>query len=401
MMAQFISKVDSKLQDHDNALKSQENELKSQGIAIRNIERTMGQLANMMTERAQDALEQMPNYVEFLKDIISRKRKLVDFETVMLTKECTAILQNKLPQKLKDPGSFTIPCTIGLGEVKPATVSLQLADRSIKGPRGIIEDVLVKVDKFIFPADFVVLDMEEDKETPLILGRPFLATGRTLIDVQQGKLILRVQDEEITFNVFEAVRHPEIAGTCFNIEVIDELVANAVEQSIPKDPIEACIVHSGTTNSESSVLSSSEHELEASPTIISKGVSGKADLSDNRNPQKPSIIEAPSLELKPLPSHLKYAYLNDSSLPVIISSSLTGLEEEKLLRVLRAHKQALGWTIADIKVLFFSSGFLVVSLANCFPLFWLEDGSFLPVLSGERWKMIDEIYLIGTLPPPP
>ena len=137
-----------------------------------------------------DALEQMPSYVKFMKDILSQKRRLADFETVNLTEECSAILQRKLPQKLKDPGSFTIPCTIGnaiferalcdlgaiinlmplsifkrlgLGEAHPTTVTLQLADRSLKHPRGVIEDVLVKVDKFIFPADFIVLDMEEDK----------------------------------------------------------------------------------------------------------------------------------------------------------------------------------------------------------------------------------------------
>ena len=166
-----------------------------------------------------DMLEQMPKYAKFLKEVLSNKRKLEDNEKVMLTEECSAILQRKLLPKLKDPGSFTILFTIGdfkfdrvlcdlgasinlmplsifrklgLGEVKPTTVSLQLADRSIKHPRGIIEDVLVKVDKFIFPADFIVLDMEEDKDVPLILGRPFLATGRTLIDVHQGKLILIV-----------------------------------------------------------------------------------------------------------------------------------------------------------------------------------------------------------------
>ncbi|KAL5549738.1 hypothetical protein UlMin_004969 [Ulmus minor] len=182
-----------------------------------------------------DMLEQMPKYANFLKEVLSNKRRLEGNEKVMLTEECSAILQRKLPQKLKDPGSFTIPCTIGdfefdkvlcdlgasinlmplsifrklgLGEVKPTTVTLQLADRSIKHPRGIIEDVLVKVDKFIFPADFIVLDMEEDREVPLILGRPFLATGRTLIDVHQGKLILRVQDEQVTFNVFEAMKFP-------------------------------------------------------------------------------------------------------------------------------------------------------------------------------------------------
>ena len=131
-------------------------------------------------------------------------------ETVALTEECSAILQQKLPPKLKDPGSFTIPCTIGnlsfdkcfcdlgasinlmplsvfmqlgLPDPKPTNMSLHLADLSITYPRGIVEDVLVKVDKFIFPADFVILDFEEDKKIPIILGRPFLATGKTLIDV--------------------------------------------------------------------------------------------------------------------------------------------------------------------------------------------------------------------------
>ena len=166
-----------------------------------------------------DALEQIPSYVKFMKDILSRKRRLSDFETVNLTKECSVILQRKLPRKLKDPSSFTIPCKIGnsiferalcdlgasinlmplsifrrleLGEARPITVTLQLADRSLKHPRGVIEDVLVKVDEFIFPTNFIVLDMEEDNEIPIILGRPFLVTDRTMIDVQKKELKLRV-----------------------------------------------------------------------------------------------------------------------------------------------------------------------------------------------------------------
>lgn len=182
-----------------------------------------------------EALEQMPTDAKFMKELLTKKRKFREDETVALTEECSAILQRKLPPKLKDPGSFTIPCTIGNmtigkalcdlgasinlmplsilkklgeGEVKPTRMSLQLTDRSIKYPYGILEDVLVKIDKFIFPADFVILDMEEDVEIPLILGGPFLATGRALIDVQQGQLRLRVQDEEVIFNVFEAMHHP-------------------------------------------------------------------------------------------------------------------------------------------------------------------------------------------------
>ena len=84
---------------------------------------------------------------------------------------------------------------MGLGEPKQTTISLQLADRLIKYPLGVIEDVLVKVDKFYFPADFIVLDMEEDSNIPFMFGRPFLAKGRTLIDVKKGELILWVQDE--------------------------------------------------------------------------------------------------------------------------------------------------------------------------------------------------------------
>ena len=129
-----------------------------------------------------------------------------------------------MPTKLKDQGSFTILCSIGnsifekalcdlgasinlmslsifkklgLGEANPTTITLQLADRSLTHPQGIIEDMLVKVDKFIFQGDFIVLDMEEDKEVPIISGRPFLATSRALIDVQMGELRLRGQDDEV------------------------------------------------------------------------------------------------------------------------------------------------------------------------------------------------------------
>ncbi|KAL0455044.1 UNVERIFIED_CONTAM: hypothetical protein Slati_0843600 [Sesamum latifolium] len=181
-----------------------------------------------------DALSHMPSYAKFLKEVISNKRKWEGGEMVKLNKECSAILQNKLPPKLKDPGSFSIPCTIGntifdkalcdlsasvnlmpysifeklgMHELTPTIITLQLADRNIKYPRGILEDVLVKVGKFIIPVDFIVLDMEEDVNMPLILGRPFLATSRALIDVQKGQLTLRVNDEHVVFNVFKPMKY--------------------------------------------------------------------------------------------------------------------------------------------------------------------------------------------------
>ncbi|XP_038896584.1 uncharacterized protein LOC120084839 [Benincasa hispida] len=155
-------------------------------------------------------LEQMSSYVKFLKDIFANKRKIGENEIVALTYECSALFQNNIPTKMKDPGSFTFPCSIGgkkvrnaLGDLgasinlmplsifkklnidnaRPTTITLQLVDRSITHPEGKIEDVLVQVDKFIFPADFIILDYEADREVPITLGRPFLTTGRALIDV--------------------------------------------------------------------------------------------------------------------------------------------------------------------------------------------------------------------------
>ncbi|KAL0373948.1 UNVERIFIED_CONTAM: hypothetical protein Sradi_3310500 [Sesamum radiatum] len=96
---------------------------------------------------------------------------------------------------------------LGMHELTPTIITLQLADRSIKYPRRIVEDVLVKVEKFIIPVDFIVLDMEEDVNMPLILGRPFLATSRALIDVHKGQLTLRVNDEHVVFNVFKPMKY--------------------------------------------------------------------------------------------------------------------------------------------------------------------------------------------------
>ena len=127
---------------------------------------------------------------------------------------------------------------LGLGEARPTTITLQLAGRSLKHPQGVIEDVLVKVDKFIFPVDFIVLDMEEDKEIPIILGRPFLATGRATIDVHKGELKLRVQDGEVKFSVFNSVRHPTESDACFMIEAVEVIVPS---HSGLTDPLEVAL----------------------------------------------------------------------------------------------------------------------------------------------------------------
>jgi len=323
-----------------------------------------------------DMLEQIPKYAKFLKEVLSNKRKLEANEKVMLTEEYSAILQRKILPKLKDPGSFTILCTIGdfnkvlcdlgasinlmplsifrklgLWEVRPTMVSLQHVDRSINHARGIIEDVLVKVDKFIFPTDFIVLDMEEDGEIPLILGRPFLAVGRTLIDIHQGKLILRVQDEHVTFNVFEAMKFPSDVDACFEISVVDRVVAEKFHESFPSSSLENCILNGKTLgNLDDEGIIECVDNLDALPIyecpkslhFKELGVFNVNNISSKKEP--------PKLELKQLPSHLRYDFLEESSFyPVIINSSLNDLQEEKLLRVLREHRKAIRWTIDDIK----------------------------------------------------
>ncbi|XP_057790791.1 uncharacterized protein LOC131007876 [Salvia miltiorrhiza] len=115
-----------------------------------------------------------------------------------------------------------------------------MADRSITYPKGVVEDVLVQVEQFIFPADFVVSDMPEDKNTPLILGRPFLATGRALIDVQDGDLTFKVNDEKLTLSIYDAMRKPaELQPDECNMM---ESVINS--PAVVDDPLEECITRS-------------------------------------------------------------------------------------------------------------------------------------------------------------
>ena len=134
-----------------------------------------------------------------------------------------------------------------LGETSPTTVTLQLADRSLTHPRGIIEDVLVKVDKFIFPTDFIILDIQEDKEVSIILGRPLLATGRAMINVQKGELRLRVQEEEVTFNVFNAIKHPHDTDSCFRVDMLEAIVSSHLVHS---EPLETSLTHDDPSSCE-------------------------------------------------------------------------------------------------------------------------------------------------------
>ncbi|XP_070050674.1 uncharacterized protein [Nicotiana tomentosiformis] len=172
----------------------------------------------------------MPSYAKFFKEILTKKRKIEETSVVKLIEHCSAILQNKLPQKCGDLGSFTIPCSLGsitfdkflcdsgasinlmplsiyrkleeeIGVIRSAPICLQLVDQTTLIPKRILEDVLVRVDKFVFPVNFIVVKMEENKEAPLILGRPFLATCRAILDIHERKLMLSVGEETVTFKM--------------------------------------------------------------------------------------------------------------------------------------------------------------------------------------------------------
>ncbi|XP_061356221.1 uncharacterized protein LOC133300666 [Gastrolobium bilobum] len=294
----------------------------------------------------------MLNYAKFMKDLLSKKRKLKECETMALTEECSAIIQKKLPPKMKDPGSFSILIEIGnievgkalcdlgasinlmplsmcralgIKELKPTTVFLQLADKSIRRPDGVIEDVLVKIDKFIFPADFVVLNMEEDTEIPLLLGRPFLATARAMIDVEQGKLMLRVNEETVTIDVFESMKHPTDGEDYFMIDIIQEAIDDAMKEEIFSLELEQI---------------NEELEINDKELVVEELKRKKDDIP----------LGAPKVELKELSPNLKYAFLgNNDTYLVIINVELTTVEEDKLLKVLKKHKAAIGWSFSDLK----------------------------------------------------
>ncbi|XP_070002422.1 uncharacterized protein [Nicotiana sylvestris] len=180
-----------------------------------------------------EALEKMSGYAKFLKDLVTKNRSM-DCETIKITHQVSAIMHLIAPQ-LDDPGAFTIPCTIGsadfakalcdlgasinlmpysvlktlgIGQPRATSMRLQMADRTIKRSLGIIDDVLVQVDKFILLADFVILDSEVDYEVPIILGRPFLETGKALVDLEAGELTFGVGDEKVVFHVCKSMRQP-------------------------------------------------------------------------------------------------------------------------------------------------------------------------------------------------
>ncbi|GJT45219.1 DNA-directed DNA polymerase [Tanacetum coccineum] len=320
-----------------------------------------------------DVIKQVPRYAKFLKELCTSKRKLKGNEKVLLGENVSAMIQKKLPIKCKDPGMFTIPCKMGnveikramldlgasinvmprsiyeamnVGKLKETGVIIQLADRSYAYPDGILEDILVQVKDLVFPADFM-----------------------TNICVHEGTLTMEFDGQVIKFNIYDSMKYPGNEYSVFSIDVIDSLVQKVYELN-DEDSLKVALTNtiSESANKEFEPnlnLHEAISELN-SLAPVNKRVS-YIGLPLNNAKLLPSIVQAPKLELKKLPDHLKYLFLGEGdTLPVISSNKLTSLEDERLIRVLRDYKEAIGWTVADI------SG---ISPSMCMHKIHLEEGA--------------------------
>ncbi|GJS61045.1 reverse transcriptase domain-containing protein [Tanacetum coccineum] len=373
-----------------------------------------------------DALILMPKFASTLKALIENKEKLSEMARTPLNEHCSAVILNKLPKNLGDPGKFLIPCDfprmdeclaladlgtsinlmllsvckmLSLSELTPTCMTLELADRSISQPIGIAEDVDVKVGKFQFLADFVVVDFDADPRVPLIIGRSFLKTGRALIDVYEGEFTLHVGKEAVTFNLDQTSRYSSNYDdmTANRIDVI-EMACEEYSQEIlgfsdvivsgnPTPYYDLIISTSSPTRTPFGDSDFLLEEVDAflaleddptSPEVDNSYYDPEGDilllesflnddpslppptqgnyLPEIRNElkvceaktDKSSTDEPPEVELKDLPPHLEYAFLEgDNKLPVIIAKNLSVEEKAALIKVLKSHKRA----IALIKVL--------------------------------------------------
>jgi hypothetical protein len=326
-----------------------------------------------------DAIQQVPAYAKFLKDLCTHKRKSRNHipKKVLLIEQVSYLIQHNTPPKFKDPGAPTISCIIGqkeidkalldlgvgvnllpysmyqqlgLGELKPTKVIMQLADQSIKKPRGIIVDVIIKVDKFFFLVDFIVLDTEPvphpERLIPIILGRPFLATANACINCRTGIMEISFGNIKVRLNIFNAFQHAPDQNECFFVDHIEEYEEDSLPSLLADDSLEACLAHFGFEDFYMDQYIEEVHDLletAASANFHPWRLPKEPLPLTSSTPLVPSLVSQPKLELKPLPDKLKYAFLGaNDTLPVIIASDLQEDQENNLLEVLKKHKEAIG-----------------------------------------------------------
>ncbi|CAM8887249.1 unnamed protein product [Rhodiola kirilowii] len=299
-----------------------------------------------------EVITQIPTYAKFMKEILTRKRKIDKIETMALSDECSAALHQPMPPKLKDSGSFSIPCDIGgitisralcdlsasvsimpyslyaklnLGDLCPTNITIHLTDRSCRLLRGILKDVPVKVKNIYIPANFIVLEISEDIDIPIILGRPFLYTAKVVIDMDRGSIALRVGSERVVFYLPDMCKSPSLLADCDVLDFAD------IDDPITLTSVESYRVVPGCP---------------IPMDICAVSTKGAAETEQSTDSGK----EPCKVELKPLPVTLRYEFLGpNSTYPVIVNASLTDVETQRLLDVLREHKPALGYSIDDIK----------------------------------------------------
>nr|GEV78317.1 reverse transcriptase domain-containing protein [Tanacetum cinerariifolium] len=338
-----------------------------------------------------DALILMPKFASTLKALIGNKEKLSKMARTPMNEHCSAVILNKLPRKLRDPSKILIPYLgasinlmplsvwegLLLPKLTPTCMTLELADRSVSKTISIAKDVSVKVGVFHFPADFVVVDFKPDPRVPLILGRRFLKTGRALIDVYKGELTLPNKIDVIDMACEEYSQ--EVLGfsdviTSGNPTPYDDLIVSTTSPTLTLfrdsdfllfeeanafldleedpnslkfnpfyyDPEGDILLLESILNSE---------PLPPIPNHDQYMPSFKKELKVcEAKTIKSSIDEPPEVELKDLPPHLKYAFLEgDNKLPVIIAKELGDEEKSTLIKVLRSHKRAIAWKLSDIQ----------------------------------------------------
>ncbi|KAK1433898.1 hypothetical protein QVD17_10816 [Tagetes erecta] len=326
-----------------------------------------------------DAIKQVPAYAKYLKDLCTQKRQNKLPKQVDFTDNVNAVLSGALPPKLQDPGAPLISIQIGdvkinkalldlgasvsilpgslydqyeFGPLQKVDTTVVLADLSLKLPRGILMDVIVKVEDFYYPVDFLVLDYAaptNDKQPNVILGRPFLKTAQCLINCKTGTVDMAFGNRRLRLNVFSNIPNALSNDECFMMDIIERCDPHVNEG----ETTEPCVLCDRETVELIEELKQEEEQLEVMalkegrPTWTHQVES----LPEHIDTQlKPSLESPPQVELKELPKHLKYAFVGDNNtLPVIIASNLTEMQENELMEVLVAHKAAIGWTIADLK----------------------------------------------------
>ncbi|XP_016549317.1 uncharacterized protein LOC107849189 [Capsicum annuum] len=309
----------------------------------------------------------MPKYAKFMKDLISKKR-LVEDDTIEITHHCSAIMSSTLSKKKNNPGAFIIPCTIGLfrfpnalcdlrasvnlmpyaifhklklTKPQPTMMELIMADRSIKKPIKVLHDFLIKVDWFIFLADFVILDCAMAIKISIILGRPLLATGKALVNVESGEIKFWFYNK-VSFNVFKSMKKMMDLQVISIIDVINGEVTNHVKVSLLDDPFVGMLWN--CKRKEVEEFDEVVTFLMGLGSYTKNPVKLNLDLKNHESPSaKPSILEPSTIKLKPLPPHLKRMLLGDrDTLPTIIASDLDPCQVEALKLVVKRFISAIG-----------------------------------------------------------